>query len=75
MLELGISLSKSSLASLLHLVPKVIRSWHACGDYRVLNAVTKPDRYPIPYIHDITAIVQGKKIFTKLELIRAYHRA
>ncbi|CAE1267091.1 unnamed protein product [Acanthosepion pharaonis] len=74
MMELGIIRpSKSNWASPLHLVPKSGGTWRACGDYRAFNSATKPDRYPIPLIHDVTAIIQDRCIFTKLDLIGAYH--
>lgn len=46
--------SKSPWASPLHVVPKKDGSIRPCGDYRKLNAVTKPDRYPVPRLQDLT---------------------
>ena len=56
------------------MIPQSGGTWHTCGDYRALNSATKPDRYPIPHIHDVTAAIQDKSVFTKLDLIRAYYQ-
>lgn len=73
--ELGICRpSASEWASPLHMVHKADGSWRPCGDYRLLNNVTTPDRYPLPYLQDITAILHNKKFFSKIDLQRAFHQ-
>lgn len=73
MIEMGICKpSNSPWASPLHIVKKKDGSLRVCGDYRRLNAVTVPDRYPIPRIQDFTYQLHGKKIFSKLDLKMAY---
>jgi len=44
------------------------------GYYRKLNSIAIPDCYPIAHIHDFTEQLQGKKIFSTLDLVKAYYQ-
>lgn len=75
MLELGIIRpSSSSWSSPLHVVPKKGGDWRPVGDYRALNKITVPDRYPVPHIQEFYSNFQNPKFFSKIDLIRAYHQ-
>ena len=66
--------SKSPWSSAIHLVPKKNPGeWRPCGDYRALNTVSKPDRYPLPHIRNLSEACYNKKVFSKIDLLRAYH--
>lgn len=66
--------SKSSWASPLHMVKKADGTWRPCGDYRALNARTIPDCYPLPYLQDFSIRLHGKRVFSKVDLHKAYHQ-
>lgn len=74
LVELGICQpSKSPWANPLQIVKKKDGTMRICGDYRRLNSVTLPDRYPIPRIQDFTYKLHGMRVFSKLDLKSAYY--
>lgn len=66
--------SKSPWSSALHLVKKKDEEWRPCGDYRGLNARTIPDRYPVRHIQDFSHQLSGCKIFSTIDLMKAYNQ-
>ncbi|UYV69407.1 hypothetical protein LAZ67_6003487 [Cordylochernes scorpioides] len=66
--------SNSPWASPLHLVSKKDESLRPCGDYRRLNAVTLPDRYPIPRLDDFHHILKGTRVYSKIDLCKAFYQ-
>ena len=43
-------------------------------DYRCLNAITIPDKTPVPHADDLINHTAGASIFTKLDLRNAFHQ-
>ena len=72
--DLGIiRISNSPWSSPLH-TPKPGGGWRPCNNFRHLNAATIDDRYPIPHIGDFNGNLQGKTIFSKIDLARGYQQ-
>ncbi|GFU82381.1 retrovirus-related Pol polyprotein from transposon 17.6 [Trichonephila clavipes] len=44
------------------------------GDYRQLNSVTEFDSYPMPYLNDFAHALHGKRIFSKIDIFKAFHQ-
>lgn len=67
--------SKSPWSSPALLVPKDGGTKHRfCVDYRTLNAVTKKDAYPLPYISSILDRLKGARFLSSLDIKSAYHQ-
>ena len=75
MMQLGIIRpSKSPWASPLTMVPKQSGEWRYCGDYRKLNNITVRDSYPIPFLQNFAANFHGCKVFSKVDLAKAFNQ-
>ena len=66
--------SKSRIASPVNLAHKSGGGVRFCIDYRKLNAVTLPDRYPTPLISDTLRLISRARILSRMDVASAFHR-
>ena len=61
-------------SSPLHLAPKPGGGLRPVGDYRALNMKTELDLYPLPDLRGYVYQIAGSKVFSKLDLHKAFHQ-
>jgi len=54
-------------------VKKKNGSLRLCVNYRVLNCITRKDKYSIPLVTDLLDVPKRARIYTKIDLRNAYH--
>lgn len=74
LLEQGIVVPSSSpWSSPIHLVEKDGgKSYRMVGCYERLNAITVPDRYPVPHLQTFADRLSGATVFSTVDLARAF---
>jgi len=66
--------SNSEYASPILLVKKKTGDVRMCVDYRAINKITVPDKYPLPRIDDQIDRLHGNTYFTSLDLFSGYYQ-
>ena len=61
-------------SSSLHFAPKGDGTLRPVGDYRDLNLKTDLDTYSLPHLRDFTNKIAGSRVFSKLDLFKAFHQ-
>ena len=69
-----IQVSNSPAAAPVLFVRKPRGGLQFCVDYRVLNSLTHKDRYPLPLIQETLRNLSEAVVYTKLDVIAAFHR-
>ena len=65
--------SKSACSSPMLFLPKGHgRGLQLCIDYRGINKITVPNRYPLPNMQELKERIQGAKWFNKIDLKNGY---
>jgi hypothetical protein len=66
--------SASAAGAPVLLVKKPSGGWRLCVDYRGLNKITSPDRYPLPLIKETLRTLGNAVWLTKVDVRAAFHR-
>lgn len=64
--------SYSSYCCAAHFVPKKNGSLRLVNNYIPINAKVSKDNYPLPYIGEILLALEGKKVFSSLDLVEGF---